>query len=107
MSVYVNSLKEDLVRVRRNIETYQRRISEFPLGSLMKRSINGHEYIYLKYRQNGKVVQQYVSQYSLDRYNQLQSEIEQRKQLQKEQKELILEEKEMKKALNALGERCV
>ena len=103
MSVYVSSLKDDLDRVRRNMEAYQRRILEYPQGSLMVRTIKGHDYIYLKYRKNGKVVQEYVSTFDQDKYNQLDAQISQRKHLQKELKDLAEEEKEMKKALRALG----
>jgi len=107
MSVYVSSLKEDLYRVRRNIEMYQRRISEYPSGSLMIRKIKGHDYIYLKYRKNGKVIQEYVAPFHQDKYDQLSRDIFQRKQLQKELKNLITEEKEMIKALKTLGEKDV
>ena len=107
MSIYASSLKEDLDRVRRNIETYRRRIMEFPAGSLMIRSIKGHDYIYLKYRKDGKVVQEYVSAFDQERYDRLQADIAQRKQLQLELKNLLTEEKEMRKALRALGEKDV
>lgn len=107
MSIYVSSLKEDLDRVRRNIETYRRRIMSFPSGSLMIRNIKGHDYIYLKYRKDGKVVQEYVSAFDQKKLEQLQADISQRKQLQLELKNLIAEEKEMMKALRALGEKNV
>ncbi|MBQ9328415.1 MAG: hypothetical protein IJ225_07755 [Solobacterium sp.] len=103
MSIFVESLREDLDRVHRNIEAYQRRISELPKGSLMVRHISGHDYIYLKYRIKDKVIQKYVSTFTQERYDMLMEEIEQRNQFQQELRLLIQEEKDMKRALKSLG----
>ena len=61
MSVYLNSLTEDIDRVRKNIRSYEKKISSYPQGSIMIRKLNGHEYIYLKYRKEGN-----LTYYSLD-----------------------------------------
>jgi len=73
----------------------------------MTRNINGRDYIYLKYRKDRKVIQEYVSPFSQNIYNELKSKIDQRKILQNELKSLIAEERDMVKALKALGEKNV
>lgn len=103
MSVYLNSLTEDIDRVRKNIRSYEKKISSYPQGSIMIRKLNGHEYIYLKYRKEGKVIQEYVSRYSEKKYKEYEMKITERRQIQKELKALKLEEKEMSKALKAIG----
>ena len=107
MSIYKNTLLEDLNRIRTNISIYRQRIFEYPQGSLMTRNINGRDYIYLKYRKDRKVIQEYVSPFSQNIYNELKSKIDQRKILQNELKSLIAEERDMVKALKALGEKNV
>ena len=86
---------------------YKNRISRFPKGSLMIRKFGSNHYIYLKYRNDGKVIQQYVSRYEETKYEELQRQINERKVLEKEYKNLAAQEKEMKKALRALGEKNV
>ncbi len=73
----------------------------------MTRNINGRDYIYLKYRKDRKVIQEYVSPFSQNIYNELKSKIDQRKILQNELKSLIAEERDIVKALKALGEKNV
>ena len=103
MSVYLNSLAEDIDRIKRNISSYEKRISSYPQGSIMTRNLNGHEYIYLKFRKDGKVIQKYVSRYSKEKYQEYERKIEERRQLQQELKDLKREEKEMCKAFKAIG----
>ena len=62
---------EDLNHIRSNISIYRQRIFEYPQGSLMTRTINGRDYIYLKYRKDRKVIQEYVSPFSQNIYNEL------------------------------------
>ncbi len=56
---------------------------------------------------NRKVIQEYVSPFSQNIYNELKSKIDQRKILQNELKSLIAEERDIVKALKALGEKNV
>lgn len=107
MSVYSDILKEDIERVQRIAEQYRNRISEFPKGSIMVREFGNKRYIYLKYRENGKVIQEYVSCFDEKKCEELRNQINERKALEKEYKDLIMQEKDMKKALRALGEKNV
>ena len=107
MSVYSDALKEDLERVQIIAEQYRNRISEFPKGCIMVRKFGNNRYIYLKYRENGKVIQEYVSRFNENKYEEIRSQINERKAIEKEYKDLIAQGKDMKKALRALGEKTV
>ena len=53
---------------------YEEELSKLPKGSISKRSIKGHEYYYLVYRENGKFVSIYkgksISKKELEKYKQ-------------------------------------
>lgn len=47
-------LREELQNSLRMKKRYERELAKLPKGSLVKRTIKGHEYYYLIYRENGK-----------------------------------------------------
>ncbi len=47
-------LREELENSIRMKEHYERELAKLPKGSLVKRTIKGHEYYYLVYREKGK-----------------------------------------------------
>ena len=47
-------LREELQNSLRMKKQYERELAKLPKGSLVKRTIKGHEYYYLIYRENGK-----------------------------------------------------
>jgi len=47
-------LREELENSLRMQKQYEKELSALPKGSLVKRNINGREYIYLIYREDGK-----------------------------------------------------
>jgi hypothetical protein len=67
-------LKEELANSLRMQQRYKLELSKLPAGSISKRSIKGHEYYYLVYRENGKFKSVYkgksVSSNELGRYGQ-------------------------------------
>ena len=52
-------LKEELVNSGRMKQRYEQELAKLPRGSLVKRTIKGHEYVYLVYRNEGKVKSEY------------------------------------------------
>ena len=48
-------LKEELANSGRMKQRYEQELAKLPTGSLVKRIIKGHEYVYLVYRKDGKV----------------------------------------------------
>lgn len=65
-------LREELENSIRMKEHYERELAKLPKGSLVKRTIKGHEYYYLVYRQKGKFKSEYkgksVAEKELRRY---------------------------------------
>lgn len=65
-------LREELKNSLRMKERYEQELVKLPKGSLVKRSIKGHEYYYLVFREDGKVKSNYkgksVSERELKRY---------------------------------------
>ena len=48
-------LKEELINSLHMKKGYERELRKLPKGSLIKKSINGREYYYIVYRENGNV----------------------------------------------------
>lgn len=48
-------LREELENSLRMKKNYEQELAKLPRGSLVKRSIKGHDYYYLVYREKGKV----------------------------------------------------
>jgi hypothetical protein len=54
MRVIKNILKEELSNSLAMKKTYERELARLPKGSLVKKTIKGHEYYYLQVREKGK-----------------------------------------------------
>jgi hypothetical protein len=52
-------LREELANSLRMKERYERELAKLPRGSLVRRTIKGHQYYYLVYREAGKVRSDY------------------------------------------------
>ena len=63
----------------------EKRIAELPAGYISKKNINGKERYYLQWRENGKVQSKYIKDTELDV---VQEQVEERKRLQAQLKEL-------------------
>ena len=63
----------------------EKRIAELPAGYISKKNINGKDRYYLQWRENGKVQSQYIKDTELDV---VQEQVEERKRLQAQLKEL-------------------
>ena len=46
------------------LDYYQKIKEEIPKGTVEIKNVNGEKYIYLKYRENGKVISKYYGKYS-------------------------------------------
>jgi len=55
MRVIKSVLKEELANSLAMKESYERELAKLPKGSLVKKTIKGHEYYYLQVREKGKV----------------------------------------------------
>ncbi len=55
MRVIKSVLKEELANSLAMKKSYERELARLPKGSLVKKTIKGHEYYYLQVREKGKV----------------------------------------------------
>jgi len=55
MKVIKSVLKEELANSLAMKKNYERELAKLPKGSLVKKTIKGHEYYYLQVREKGKV----------------------------------------------------
>jgi len=55
MKVIKSVLREELANSLAMQKSYERELAKLPKGSLVKKTIKGHEYWYLQVRENGKV----------------------------------------------------
>lgn len=61
MSVIQSVIAEEYERNQRMQKAYQEELLNFPRGSISKKSIKNHDYYYWVYRENGKVINKYIS----------------------------------------------
>ena len=54
MKVIKSVLREELANSLAMQKSYERELAKLPKGSLVKKTIKGHEYWYLQVRENGK-----------------------------------------------------
>jgi hypothetical protein len=89
-SVIFGMLQEEKQRNLEMQEAYKKEIEALRKGSIMKKNVSGNNYYYLKYRQDGKVKNDYIGK-DEDIVNEIKKEIEKRKYLQSVLKRLQLE----------------
>ena len=73
MKVIKSILREELANSLAMQKNYERELAKLPKGSLVKKTIKGHEYWYLQVRENGKVKFLYKGKLSpeeIERYEQ-------------------------------------
>ena len=61
MSVIQSVIAEEYERNQRMQKTYQEELLNFPRGSIGKKKVKNHDYFYWVYRENGKVINKYIS----------------------------------------------
>jgi len=95
MRVIKSVLKEELANSLAMKESYERELAGLPKGSLVKKTIKGHEYYYLQLREEGKarfVYKGKLSDEEIERY-------EQAKQYRAQYRKLLSEVKKQIKFL--------
>ena len=92
-----NILKEQIERNEKNIAFYKAKQSKLPRGSLHEKIINDRKYYYLKFRDDtGHRIDQYVK---ADEVENIKSQIQKRKEIEKIIRELKSDIKLAKKVL--------
>ena len=84
--VEVNDMKDaEYLKIEKEINRLEKQISEYPIGSISKKMINGKEKYYHQWYELGKTRSRYLKE---DEVEKLRAEIELRKAAQKELNEL-------------------
>ena len=60
MSILKGVLQEEIARLERNIKSYSEMLLSLPKGSIFIRKMGGSSFAYRKWKENGKVVSQYL-----------------------------------------------
>ena len=93
MSILSEILKEEYERINSTLSSFEALAADLPKGSIREKLINGKKYSYLQWRENSKVRSKYLRQEEIAT---LTEQIEQRRQYEKEIKNL----RETKKEFN-------
>lgn len=91
--------QDELERNQRLIARYEKELESLPKGSVFKRKIGNHEYLYLNYRDGEKVISKFLGK--MDEFNiqELQLQLDKRKEYKALLKKLKIEQKELLKAI--------
>jgi len=103
MSVVLDAIKENLERNLYMQELYFKNMQNLRKGSLTIKTINGKEYYYLVYREGEKVRTDYIGVKGKADLNHVKKEIKDRGNYRKQIIQLKKEEKELRRAIKALG----
>jgi hypothetical protein len=82
MAVVIDILENERTRLVKLLSKYESKLSELPKGSISIKKRSRREYAYLAYRENKKVVFDYIGPASSDAVRKLGQEIERRKELE-------------------------
>ncbi len=91
--------QDELERNQRLVARYEKELESLPKGSVFKRKIGNHEYLYLNYRDGEKVISKFLGK--MDEFNiqELQLQLDKRKEYKALLKKLNIEQKELLKAM--------
>lgn len=97
MSYIKNIISEEQDRLNDLLKLYLEKHTKLPKGSLVERNISGKSYVYLHYRENGKVISKYLGKKDSQIHKDLILKINQRKDLEQKIKKVKNEIREIKK----------
>ncbi len=100
MSVIVDVIHEELIRLRSLIELYDEKIAEFPKGSVSEKSRGNRLYCYLAYRIGRNVRFEYIGSQDSERVKEVRKKIEQRKMYEERRREALKKLKQVEKLIN-------
>lgn len=94
-------LKDEYARTLRMIESYRDELQKYPIGSPVIRKHNNNSYMYLAYRDNGKVINKYIGNINSEKVKKLEKDLMKRKYLSDVLDKLEFEKKEIEVCLKA------
>lgn len=99
MSIIKGILKEELARLEDLCVFYEKKLSEFPRGSISVKERNGKRYIYLARREDKKVIFKYIGKDIPEVRNALNEKLRQRKEFQSKLRQAKENQKELRRSL--------
>lgn len=91
--------QDELERNQRLVARYEKELESLPKGSVFKRKIGNHEYLYLNYRDGEKVISKFLGKMNEFNIQELQLQLDKRKEYKALLKKLKIEQKELLKAI--------
>ena len=98
MSIIKNIWVEELERQKKRCASSKERLDKYPKGSIQIKRINGKEYHYLVWREDGKIKSKYLGN-DIDLLEQVRLQLDARKEQAKRLKKLLYDMKLLEKAL--------
>lgn len=96
MSILDGVMREEHDRLNRIIAKVEQEITELPKGYISEKKINGRNYCYLQFREDGKVKSVYIKKDDVDAYRNL---IARRNELMLKLKGLKADRRKLEKVL--------
>lgn len=94
-------LKDEYDRTLRMIESYKDELQKYPIGSPVIRKHSNNSYMYLAYRDNGKVINKYIGNINSEKVKKLEKDLMKRKYLSDVLSKMEFERKEIEICLKA------
>ena len=98
-TVVFGVLQDELERNRRMQARYHKEIDQLPKGSLFQRKIGEHQYYYLNYRDQSRVVSKYLGKLDEKKVEAMRKQVAERKRYEDLLRKLRNEEKFITKAI--------
>ena len=98
-SIVKGVLEEELDRSLSLQKKYEQKLADYPKGYLLERKIKGKLYYYLSYREGEKICQKYLGNLPEKEVNNLQKQMEDKKNLKKQLAEVKANIKYLKRLL--------
>ena len=95
-----SGLKEELNRLKELRKKYEREISRFPRGCLIKKNIKGHIYYYLNYRDGIKAHFKYIGKLSSRDFKELKQKIDERNKFRRLNRQVKKDIKKIEKMVH-------
>jgi hypothetical protein len=99
MSIIKGILKEELARLEDLCVFYEKKLSEFPRGSISVKERNGKRYIYLARREDKKIIFKYIGKDIPEVRNALNEQLRQRNEFQSKIRQVKENLKEVRRSL--------
>lgn len=103
MGVIKSVILDEYDRNKRMQQAYEQEIAKLPRGSITQKKINGRVYYYWMYRENGKVVNKYISE-KRNNISELVNQVKRRRELEKLVRSLKREQSEMERYLRGAAD---